>query len=161
MWKPRRLTTLWAFVACYRDSFTFIPPAPKSAKCPSHAPTNILHVACSLRNNRMCFTPSLFRHLKEEFNEWIRPARPPFLHIITRTNRHTCPSETPNVPFAGLRVNTHRRRWSSNEGRKVKCWGRWCLTQFLKSKLHDCNITITWENTWAYFQFPSTDIMHI
>jgi hypothetical protein len=24
MWKPRRLTILWAFTACYRDSFTFI-----------------------------------------------------------------------------------------------------------------------------------------
>jgi hypothetical protein len=24
MWKPRRLTTLWAFTACYRDSFTFL-----------------------------------------------------------------------------------------------------------------------------------------
>jgi hypothetical protein len=23
MWKPRRLTTLWAFTACYRDNFTF------------------------------------------------------------------------------------------------------------------------------------------
>jgi hypothetical protein len=23
MWEPRRLTTLWAFKACYRDSFTF------------------------------------------------------------------------------------------------------------------------------------------
>jgi hypothetical protein len=23
MWEPRRLTTLWAFMACYRDSFTF------------------------------------------------------------------------------------------------------------------------------------------
>jgi hypothetical protein len=23
MWKSRRLTTLWAFTACYRDSFTF------------------------------------------------------------------------------------------------------------------------------------------
>jgi hypothetical protein len=23
MWKPRRLTTLWASTACYRDSFTF------------------------------------------------------------------------------------------------------------------------------------------
>jgi hypothetical protein len=23
MWEPRRLTTLWAFAACYRDSFTF------------------------------------------------------------------------------------------------------------------------------------------
>jgi hypothetical protein len=22
MWKPRRLTTLWASIACYRDSFT-------------------------------------------------------------------------------------------------------------------------------------------
>jgi hypothetical protein len=25
MWKPRRLTTLWAFKTCYRDSFTFLP----------------------------------------------------------------------------------------------------------------------------------------
>jgi hypothetical protein len=25
MWEPRRLTTLWAFTACYRDSFTFLP----------------------------------------------------------------------------------------------------------------------------------------
>jgi hypothetical protein len=25
MWQPRRLTTLWAFTACYRDSFTFSP----------------------------------------------------------------------------------------------------------------------------------------
>jgi hypothetical protein len=23
MWEPQRLTTLWAFTACYRDSFTF------------------------------------------------------------------------------------------------------------------------------------------
>jgi hypothetical protein len=23
MWEPRRLTTLWAFTACYRDSFNF------------------------------------------------------------------------------------------------------------------------------------------
>jgi hypothetical protein len=23
MWEPRRLTALWAFTACYRDSFTF------------------------------------------------------------------------------------------------------------------------------------------
>jgi hypothetical protein len=23
MWEPKRLTTLWAFMACYRDSFTF------------------------------------------------------------------------------------------------------------------------------------------
>jgi hypothetical protein len=23
MWEPRRLTTLWASTACYRDSFTF------------------------------------------------------------------------------------------------------------------------------------------
>jgi hypothetical protein len=22
-WEPRRLTTLWAFTACFRDSFTF------------------------------------------------------------------------------------------------------------------------------------------
>jgi hypothetical protein len=25
MWEPRRLTTLWASTACYRDSFTFLP----------------------------------------------------------------------------------------------------------------------------------------
>jgi hypothetical protein len=25
MWEPRRLTTLWAFTACYTDSFTFLP----------------------------------------------------------------------------------------------------------------------------------------
>jgi hypothetical protein len=24
MWKPRLLTTLWAFRACYRDNFTFL-----------------------------------------------------------------------------------------------------------------------------------------
>jgi hypothetical protein len=24
MWEPRRLTILWAFTACYRDSFTFV-----------------------------------------------------------------------------------------------------------------------------------------
>jgi hypothetical protein len=24
MWEPRRVTTLWAFTACYRDSFTFL-----------------------------------------------------------------------------------------------------------------------------------------
>jgi hypothetical protein len=24
IWEPRRLTTLWASTACYRDSFTFI-----------------------------------------------------------------------------------------------------------------------------------------
>jgi hypothetical protein len=23
MWEPRRLTTLWVFMACYRDSFAF------------------------------------------------------------------------------------------------------------------------------------------
>jgi hypothetical protein len=25
MWEPRRLTTLWASMACYRDSFTILP----------------------------------------------------------------------------------------------------------------------------------------
>jgi hypothetical protein len=25
MWEPRTLKTLWAFTACYRDSFTFFP----------------------------------------------------------------------------------------------------------------------------------------
>jgi hypothetical protein len=25
MWEPRRLTTLWAFTACYRDTITFLP----------------------------------------------------------------------------------------------------------------------------------------
>jgi hypothetical protein len=25
IWEPQRLTTLWAFMACYRDSFTFLP----------------------------------------------------------------------------------------------------------------------------------------
>jgi hypothetical protein len=24
MWEPQRFTTLWAFTACYRDSFTFL-----------------------------------------------------------------------------------------------------------------------------------------
>jgi hypothetical protein len=24
MWEPRRLTTLWAFTACYRDRFTVL-----------------------------------------------------------------------------------------------------------------------------------------
>jgi hypothetical protein len=24
MWKPRRLTTLWASTACYRDSYTYL-----------------------------------------------------------------------------------------------------------------------------------------
>jgi hypothetical protein len=24
MWEPQRLTTLWAFTVCYRDSFTFL-----------------------------------------------------------------------------------------------------------------------------------------
>jgi hypothetical protein len=28
MWEPRRLTTLWAFTACYRDSITFFLPDP-------------------------------------------------------------------------------------------------------------------------------------
>jgi hypothetical protein len=38
MWEPRRLTTLWAFMACYRDSFTFtLPPSVSrlSRKCGS------------------------------------------------------------------------------------------------------------------------------
>jgi hypothetical protein len=30
MWEPRRLTTLWAFTACYRDSFTFFTVSLKS-----------------------------------------------------------------------------------------------------------------------------------
>jgi hypothetical protein len=31
-WEPRRLTTLWAFAACYTDSFTFLPFM--GEKCP-------------------------------------------------------------------------------------------------------------------------------
>jgi hypothetical protein len=29
MWAPRHLTTLWAFTACYSDSFTFFLPLPR------------------------------------------------------------------------------------------------------------------------------------
>jgi hypothetical protein len=25
LWEPRRLTAIWAFTVCYRDSFTFLP----------------------------------------------------------------------------------------------------------------------------------------
>jgi hypothetical protein len=28
LWEPQSLTTLWASMACYRDSFTFSPPPP-------------------------------------------------------------------------------------------------------------------------------------
>jgi hypothetical protein len=31
MWEPQRLTTLWAFMACYRDSFTFYLTTPRLA----------------------------------------------------------------------------------------------------------------------------------
>jgi hypothetical protein len=30
MWEPRRLTTLWSFSACYRDSFNFFFSTPYS-----------------------------------------------------------------------------------------------------------------------------------
>jgi hypothetical protein len=34
MWEPRRFTTLWAFTACYRDSFTFLHYIIIIPKCP-------------------------------------------------------------------------------------------------------------------------------
>jgi hypothetical protein len=38
MWEPRRLTTLWTFMACYRDSFTFILDGGEwSASCSCHS----------------------------------------------------------------------------------------------------------------------------
>jgi hypothetical protein len=36
MWEPRRLTTLWAFTACYRDSFTL--PYPINTSCSYFSP---------------------------------------------------------------------------------------------------------------------------
>jgi hypothetical protein len=33
MWEPRRLTTLWAFTACYSDSFTFYLTVSRYLKC--------------------------------------------------------------------------------------------------------------------------------
>jgi hypothetical protein len=33
MWEPRRLTTLWASTACYRDNFTFFLLAMQEYKC--------------------------------------------------------------------------------------------------------------------------------
>jgi hypothetical protein len=33
MWEPRRLTTVWVFMACYRDSFTFLPVILSHAQC--------------------------------------------------------------------------------------------------------------------------------
>jgi hypothetical protein len=38
MWEPRRLTTLWAFTACYRDSFTLF--LPFSNMCSTQADNN-------------------------------------------------------------------------------------------------------------------------
>jgi hypothetical protein len=37
MWEPRRLSTLWAFTVCYRDSFTF---------------TRLITIALNISNNR-------------------------------------------------------------------------------------------------------------
>jgi hypothetical protein len=36
MWEPRRLTTLWASTACYRDSFTFFTSIIDSSACSSN-----------------------------------------------------------------------------------------------------------------------------
>jgi hypothetical protein len=38
MREPRRLTTLWSFMACYRDSFTFLPFAPLHSSRPTTTP---------------------------------------------------------------------------------------------------------------------------
>jgi hypothetical protein len=46
MWEPRRLTTLWAFTACYRDSFTFFKTQrkfKKSGKCNTPIYIAIIH----------------------------------------------------------------------------------------------------------------------
>jgi hypothetical protein len=49
MWEPRRLTTIWASTACYRDSFTFFTCKPilcYDGVCRIHIQGNLCLVPC-------------------------------------------------------------------------------------------------------------------
>jgi hypothetical protein len=59
MWEPRRLTTLWAFRACYRDSFTL--------------PSNSLHKNCLFVKFSMQWKKSQMMQSWKQFSiaDWI------------------------------------------------------------------------------------------
>jgi hypothetical protein len=74
MWEPRRLTTLLASTACYRDSFTFLPCRPRSLSFRLHYPTVVWvcllsHACYALRPSH----PTSFDHPNNvwwEFKLW-------------------------------------------------------------------------------------------
>jgi hypothetical protein len=91
MWQPRRLTTLWALTACYRDSFTL------------H--TEYLIITCHiLRDGFWASKQTLKLHMN------VRPERRPYKLTPTLTSTSTV---TPrNLPkFYGLCI----RRKETND----------------------------------------------
>jgi hypothetical protein len=70
MLEPQRLTTLWAFTACYRDSFTFLPP-----RLPQ--PIHWLAIAAGCWSITLCCCRPVShcnRMLKYECMSWFCPA---------------------------------------------------------------------------------------
>jgi hypothetical protein len=60
MWEPRRLTTLWAFTACYNDSFTFF----NKIHIPVLNGLSVIDVKLNGKENIHTFIKSLFYALQ-------------------------------------------------------------------------------------------------
>jgi hypothetical protein len=76
MWEPRRLTILWAFTACYRNSFTFL-ILTKTSRSSNPAPyrkediTDSIYNLCVTHNFKTVLnnTNQLFKTGFTEFDE--------------------------------------------------------------------------------------------
>jgi hypothetical protein len=54
MWESQRHTTLRAFMACYRDSFTFLPPFRRVVSCYPYSPIPFLYPHDILTRSTSC-----------------------------------------------------------------------------------------------------------
>jgi hypothetical protein len=61
MWEPRRLTTLWASTACYRDRFTLPLPLSMPSFCISMVPLLIIFVITVLNSNSRWLVTCIYR----------------------------------------------------------------------------------------------------
>jgi hypothetical protein len=85
MWKPRRLTTLWASTACNRDSFTFLPRIIVFLAPPSlimrYKPKNLKDVGIISRSGTCLHTVQWLRTLIQSsisvsYEVWVIVSRP-------------------------------------------------------------------------------------
>jgi hypothetical protein len=124
MWEPRRLTTLWAFMACYKGSFTFFffsslpPPATSYARRDMRTQSNLGQAKTIAECTDAGFSPTDSIDVKQRSNRWSAEYK---LEMIDKSEAERRKEER-GGGYEGVWKETVG---NGRNGRRKRIWKRW------------------------------------